>query len=159
MSVEIFVDSRMNPGKEKRKNTPHTFLQVIWQLSPFAFTAFTDLQVSKAGEAFQWSHSLAEQVTGIQEPPSLEYLWALQDGLMAVWAVCFHVFVSAVFGTGCYFGSLCLVVLQHFASCSILEIKIPGACIHFCEICLSASVCTRANLCALHPLMLTAVPL
>ena len=26
-----------------------------------------------------------------------------------------------------------------FASCSVLEI--PGACIHFCEICLSASVC------------------
>lgn len=76
----------------------------------------------------------------------------LHDGLIAVWAVCFDVFVSPVLGTGCYFGYMCL--LCFCSICLLLHSwnKIPGACIHFCEICLSAPVCMRANVCALHPL-------
>lgn len=58
-NVKMSNDSRMNPGEEKHKNTACTFLQVIWQLSPFAFTALIDLQASKAWDALQWSHSLA----------------------------------------------------------------------------------------------------
>lgn len=58
-NVKMSNDSRMNPGEEKHKNTACTFLQVIWQLSPFAFTALIDLQASEAWDALQWSHSLA----------------------------------------------------------------------------------------------------